>query len=298
MWNRGIVVAWVWLIAAAFLTGCVTFPTEDARTFAGAFQEARHAGDALLDKVSPIAVEIEERAGIRSPAVVCREDFTGTPKCFALPTVGGGRLEPRDIAVRRIALDLITAYNEVLLDLAEGKSAAEVRTRLAGLAELASSALGLLGVANPAVAALPALQGPFLDLVTRFERARVNVVARQAVVRGRQPIKGILAGLRQDAPILYEIYRADRLKDAVDARARGDATEANAIVEDIKQFHASIAAYVALLDSTSEALEALAEAAEAGGQLSVANLRTTIQEAIEIRERSNAFWTAIRQVRG
>lgn len=297
MWSRR--VAWV---AAAFLfglalIGCAAIPTAELRDYAAAFQESRAAGYILLDKISPI---IAKRQQGTKQAAACPKDRTGTPRCFNPKLVGpsGRPPEPTVIIVRRAALDLVAVYNSVLVDLAEGKSEAEVQSRVGEVVDFASEMIGLIGVGGAGLPVLVGtLRGPLLALIGRIEQQRAVLATRQAVLEGRETVKAILSALAAETPTYYELYRAQRLQDIVPLRTSGNQAGQQAILDDINAYYASLTSYVLILQKTSKALDTLAAAVERGGQPTPENIREVIKEAIELRQEAKTFWETVRKAR-
>jgi hypothetical protein len=294
--QRILLALFVFVVGAA-LAACVSVPKQEVQSYADAFQQANLAGDALLDKISPIIAEIEIRHNLAVPNTDCAKDKRGMPACFNLAAVrnSGQPTDPPSILVRRVALKLISEYNGALVDLATGKSADAVQSRIGEVAKLARGALALVSVNPVLAAALPGLASQFGALAARFEQLRANGLVRQAVADGRAPVQKLLAALAADAPDLYELYHRRRLDDYADATIAGGT---QAIVADVNNFYDSVAAYVQLLDKTSSTLDVLAEAAARGGTPSIENIQAAIQAATEIKGQAQTFWSAIRKVRG
>lgn len=296
MWRRRVaLVAFVFFSALA-LFGCASFPAEDLKTYAAAFQETRAAGYILLDKVSPIVAEAERLRGTSTDS--CILDRSRTPRCFDPRQVraGGGRAEPKSITIRRVALDLIAGYNSVLVDLAEGKSEAAVRSQVGDLADLAGDFVSLFGIGGALPALIPVLKPQVIKFAELFEHARITAVARSSIVENQDVIKSLIGALEHDTVNLYSFYRLQRLREwnqVID----NDRQAAQAIIEDINAFHVSLFAYVALLRKTSTALDTLVAAAIAGQAPTTQNLREVIKEATEIRGEAKTFWDTIRKVR-
>lgn len=290
------------LVAAAFfsalaLIGCAGLPTEDLRAYASAFQETRAAGYILLDKISPIIAKSKQGA---KPALSCQNDSLGAPRCFSPALVGpsGRPPEPTVIIVRRAALDLVALYNSILVDLAEGKSEAEVQARLGEVFDLTNEMIGLIGVGGPELPMLAgALRGPLLALVGRLEHIRAAQVSRQAVIEGRDTVKSILVNLARETPKYYELYRRQRRDDIAPLIAAGNKAAQQAIIDDINAYHASLTSYVVLIYKTTKALETLAIAADRAGQPTPQNIRDVIKEAVELRLEAKKFWETVRKAR-
>ncbi len=284
-------------VLALWLNACASFPAEEFRRYSEAFQEARAAGDILLDKISPIVTKVASK-GKRSPRNNCGLTRAGYPRCFDPTAALTGRDTREDVSIRtrRLALRAIATYNSILLDMAEGKSVEAVQTRVNELSDFTGALVSLAGVAGP----LPALLGPATELVrdfaSRLERARAGELVRLAILEGRPTIKSILAQLSKDTPKMYEIYRLQKFKELARAKAQQNRDEEAAVLEDMNSYHDSLGAYVVLLDKTSDAVDTLAAAAEQRAT-SIADLTQVVRDAAELRARSQDFWEKVRIAR-
>ncbi|WP_298812353.1 hypothetical protein [uncultured Roseibium sp.] len=301
----------LWATLFLLLTGCAGIPVETLTTYADAFAQARDAGDLLLDEISPIVSAKTSTAGDAR----CGTSRLGYPLCFDPDTArsqDNARInEDPSIVARRDALEAITLYNNMLVDIAEGKRSEEFGNRIDELVRLANSVAAIGVVPSGGMSALiPPSASYAKDLANRLGQARANATVRQSILRSKDDIQELIQALADDTTPIYNIFRKAREIDLFNIRAdrriaelSGDTKAVaaankrfSAISLSIKRFHESLTAYVNLLDQTSEALDVLVAAAETP-QLTVANLTEVAVEAEEIRRRSNAFWVSIRKVR-
>lgn len=289
---------------------CVGTPVESLKVYATAFQQARNAGDLLLDEISPIVSSVAGSASSN-----CGRSPLGYPLCFepalALVPLGSRTNEDASVKARRDALLAVSVYNSMLVDLAEGKSVAAVEARIDEFSGLANALSVVGGVAG---AGLPALIGPgtvfVKDFARRFDTARANGAVRQAILGSKDDIKQLLAALAADTPNMYQVFLKARERDLVainhdrnSARLSGNAEgqsragqRYDATLASIGKFHESLGSYVQLLDRTSNALDSLVAAAnETTGTVSSAT--ALIREAAEIQAKADEFWNKIREVR-
>ncbi|WP_417686386.1 hypothetical protein [Roseibium sp.] len=304
--------SFVMVCALALLTvaGCAGVPVETLRAYSDAFQQARSAGDLLLDEISPIV----SSAGTGT-AKTCGTSRLGYPQCFdpavALGDDGTRRNEDPSIRARRDALAVVTLYNSLLVDLAEGKSAAQFNERLDELVTLVNAVAAIGVVPSGGLTALVPPSATFAkDMYGRLSRARANAAVRQAILDSKTDVQEMLDALLEDTPNIYKVFLRARERDLIvanheanaarlneDATARAAALKrVDAIRQSISDFHDSLTAYAQLLNSTSKALDTLVAAA--GQQPGTVESLTRIAiEAAEIREKSDAFWAEIRDVR-
>lgn len=279
-----------------------SIPVDELRLYAESFQETRAAGHILLDKIQPIiaAVPLPSTAdGGSTEASECSVDRHGAPSCFAphLVLAEARASDPPSIAVRRTALDLIAAYNGILIDLSSGREPREMRSRFDEVGQFANTILTLTGVAG---GGLPALLPPVLASLRRVtDRARdtrTTALTRQEILENRDTVKALLLHLQQDVPKLYEIYRLKRLDDRREALTAKNEALAESVSNDLRQFHASLRIYFVLLGRSGDALDTLALAASKPAAAKPQNLTWALGEALNLRREAGAFWEAIRKV--
>jgi hypothetical protein len=274
-------------------------PIEDLRLYADAFHETRAAGHILLDKIAAIIATVPLTTATEQPeGTDCSVDRHGAPRCFdpRLAVVEARSWDPPSIAARRAALELIAAYNGMLIDLANGRDPRELQSRLGEVAELAGTILGLAGAPAGLPALVPVVATGLNRLVERVGAARTAAVTRQEILDNRDTIKALLAQLKEDVPKLYEIYRVKRLDDRREALSQNNAELAEAASSDLRQFHASLAAYFVLIGKTSDALDMLALAAADTAPDSPHGGSGFVRGALDLRRDAKAFWDSIRRV--
>jgi hypothetical protein len=280
------------------LLGAGPVPVEELRLYAEGFAETRAAGHILLDKVAPIVAGVPTAQGEQADQGDCSVDRHGAPKCFdpRLAFTEARSTDPTSIAVRRAALDLIATYNGMLIELANGREPHELGSRLGEVAELAGTILVLTGGAAGLPALVPPVAAGLNKLVERLGSARTAAVTRQEIVENRDTIKALLAQLKEDTPKLYEIYRLKRLDDRREALAENKVELAEAVSNDLRQFHAGLAAYFVLIGRTSEALDTLALAATGPATENPRSSGSALRDALDLRRDAKAFWDNIRKV--
>ena len=194
------------LASFAFLVsaGCASIPQTEFNTYRDAFDQARTAGQEVLLDVSVAEAECIQRAlCAEKNASQDGKPSTATPK-VALPyqrtyqsisiAASGENIA---ISERIRAFEVISRYNQILTDLAEGKSVAQVSKSANVLVEALTSIVGLT----------PALGNLFSNLAVAFEKARSREEFVRAIRAGEKPISNIFAFLAADIPSYYEIRR-------------------------------------------------------------------------------------------
>jgi hypothetical protein len=149
-----------------------------------------------------------------------------------------------------------------------------------------------------AAAGLPALVPPVVaglnKLTERLGTGRAAAVTRQEILDNRHTIKALLAQLKEDTPKLYEIYRLRRLDDRREALSQNRTELAEAASNDLRQFHASVAAYFVLIGRTAEALDTLAVSDSAAHNPH--SSRGIFRGGLDLRRDAKVFWDRIRRV--
>ena len=283
-------------IATLLLMACAqTVPPEQVRLYAETAAKTRDAGGVILDRIAPIIAN----PGQDGQADCGPDPNTGIPRCFdqRLVTASvGPRSEPPAVAINRLALDLMAAYAAVLADLAEGKSAADVRAGVGVAADVAGALLTVTGAAAPVGIAVAALRPKLQDLAGQLEAARVGQIVRQTLIADREIIKALLKALEDETPRIYDIYRLKRELDLLAAARVKDRAAADAVLADIKNFYAALEAYVRLLRASSAALDVLARDAQQTVPPNSQAVQASLKQAIDARAESQMLWNTVRQL--
>jgi uncharacterized phage infection (PIP) family protein YhgE len=147
-----------------------------------------------------------------------------------------------------------------------------------------------------APALVPPVTAGLNKLADRLGSARAAATTRQEIVDNRDTIKALLTQLKEDIPKLYEIYRLKRLDDRRESLSQNNVEMAEAVSNDVRQFHAGLAAYFVLIGRTSEALDTLATAVTGPTANNPESSGSTFRGALELRRDAKSFWDNIRKV--
>lgn len=194
----------VWAVVLLGLTACAQVPVEDFADYSRAFAEVRASGDLLLDDVSEafaFAARHNAPAALPEPGPLPgRFD----PAAFLVGDAGAAA-DPPEVAARRAALATVTAYNDALLMLAEGRSAADAAASVGRLGDQASRLSAMIGVGtNPLVGiAVGGLQ----EAVRIAESLRAQEAFKTALLAGSDDVHGILKALIADTPAMYDVVK-------------------------------------------------------------------------------------------
>jgi hypothetical protein len=288
-------------LASALFAACAGPPVESYRPFATAARDARTGGHLIYDRVAPFIPAPAAPASTARAATNCVYASLEVDCAFdpaALATTGAAQAGPPELAVRRVLLDMVTAYAVLLAELAEGSGTARAEAGRDELAELARTAAALAVLIPPAAAIAPVL-GAARPLIERLEQARAQAARRATLVADRPVVQSVLRGLGDDTAVLYRIYGIGRYRAFNRAQAaatsREDAQARKAAAKaDIEQYRAALAAYVRTLQAMSSALDVLAASAEAGGRPNRATLAKGVDQAVSLSVEARRLLDAAR----
>jgi hypothetical protein len=191
--SRPVIASIALAVAAA---GCTTVPTKEFASYKDAFAQARAAGEEVLLDYGAASNQHEAMVAESASPQIRQRVATFDASSASRPTAADA------VAVRMQAWDVVARYNDLLTDLAEGKSANE----LAGAVDGLSSSLAAFPIASVALSAtqvsgyLAPLKPLALEAVR--EKSRRDFVA--AVGKGGDLINGtFLKLLRDDTKDFY-----------------------------------------------------------------------------------------------
>jgi len=188
----------------AFVTGCTTLPTAQLVAYTDSFTEVQTAGNAIYDELVEVWPESDR------PQQTCGLNDAGFKPCIdanaLLNPSPWDPTEPEDIIIRRAALDVIGTYNQLLLDIAEGRPTGIITARLNELS-------GLAGALAPLLPGLGSEVVPIVDQITKITKAVENLQsqgqAARSLTSAKPDIDELMAFLIEDAPAVYTVYLTD-----------------------------------------------------------------------------------------
>lgn len=191
------VTAGVMSLAVIFGYGCANVPQKEYAAYVQAFDETRNASEQLildLDAAQKIAARI--KAGRNPPAT----RVTPFPTKVNLEAFGSPSLDPID--ARRKALEAVSRFNTVLVDLAAGKKPEEIKSNVDSLIDGLNGVAGLLGSTLP----IPGIaSGLITTVVDQLQQAQNRMQFVAALKSAAPIIDAILDLFRKDAQDAYEI---------------------------------------------------------------------------------------------
>lgn len=271
------------------LPGCTTkIQPEDLKSLNTSFIEVQRAGDLLYDETAKV-IASRAKQGIDA----CASDAAGVPTCFNPSTIRGGRNEDPSVAIRRLALQLLTQYSLALVELSEGKSTDELKS---SVSDIAAAASGIVSIAGTTTGVLPAVfGGPVIsslsDLAGDLERARSGETIRHSLIEQRDTVAQLIDALIADTPQMYKIYYLSQQLTVLKASG----AEITALRQNTNAYHDSLAAYVALLRQARVTHARLAMVAATPSN-TPADFRVMVEEAAKVRAKADTFWDAVRKL--
>lgn len=284
------------------VSGCTNIPDEEISLYRKHFAEAHLTGNRLLSEISPFVSLVAKKEGGRS-LKDCGLNEHGYPKCFdpRLALQAQSVEEHWSITTRRVALSAVQIYNDLLLDLAEGKQVDRAGQRVRDLSEFVNVLSTGLGIGGPLPGLAAAVGGPALDEFLGAIRAAASAAAlRRALVLGAPTVRKLLEALSADTPHMYRIYVAGKDLEFTKRRIQAARNKIRLtrveLAAENRKFHQDLTNYVRVLDATANALTAL-QAAATTQRLTVAEMTGVIREAANIRIAAETFWKEIDSAR-
>jgi len=201
------------LLCIAF-AGCASVPQQELSVYQRAFDQAADASrQVLLDYQAAVREQRSREAERWREKASAGNDSGQAPGLFPAtfsPRAAEVDVDAEDIDVRLRAVDTVQHYNQLLVDLAEGKSANET----------AATVKSLLGAIPGVGAAVPGLDELAASLVSVAGKARAHQDFVKIVKAGEQPVAKILDFLAQDAGSYYKLRFALASSDQDEIRDR------------------------------------------------------------------------------
>lgn len=195
-------------VLASALAGCTQLPVTEFNSYREAFTSARTSGEKILldyDATKPKRAAVEKAAAAAKAAGVVKAPAVRAGRPVWTAVAATKDAEGADaIEVRLAAWKIVADYNEALLALVEGKSAAELSGALGDLAsglqsfpwaslgdKVAKMAGSVGGIAGPAVQVVT-------DLAVEFRREQDRQMFLKAVAEASPLIDGFITLLHDD----------------------------------------------------------------------------------------------------
>ncbi|MCW8085275.1 hypothetical protein [Sabulicella glaciei] len=269
------------------------------RNYAEAFGRAHRASGDLLDEFA-----IAERRLGREEGRAARARALGVDPIFdpARAVYFASDARPPMASATRRALDVVVAYNEGLLALAEGRALSELRGEAARLgSELL--ALGSVVAGGPVLAGLPAILPLLSTAADRAQQAASRATFREEFLKGFPTVDRILSELRAGAPTMFVVLTTPGVDRLRRARLDGaDLADRAAVVARHEAYRTALSDWVVLLDEARLAMGAVKTALETAsnvpGTPGIASAADMAGRAALLRDLSAAVRAALLRARG
>ncbi|HTP97326.1 MAG TPA: hypothetical protein VMK05_15850 [Burkholderiales bacterium] len=166
-----------------------------------AFAQVGEASEAVLLDYDQTLKQSKAFLAGRQPA--SGEDPLPYPLTWKDVLVNQAAGAPDDIETRRLALSVVAQYNDVLTQLAEGKSAAQIKTGASGL--VTSLGKFVAAATGSAIPGLGAIGGLVSTLAEQLEKARLREEFIAALRNGAPVVDKILDALIDDIGSHYDL---------------------------------------------------------------------------------------------
>jgi hypothetical protein len=226
-------------------------PVAEMRAFGSAFQQLHAASDSLLAELAVAERRLGQttpRTGVARPLGI---DETFDPDRAATFATDG---EPDLTRAYRGALQVIGAYTEGMIALAEGRPVEELRGAAGRLGREVFAVAAILGGAAALPALVPAL--PVLSRVAEEAGAAATRAAFQEhFLRGFPVVDGLLVEMRAGTAQVFPILARQTAIALRDARLAGASAAARApLVARHEAYRTALSDWVLLLDEARVAL--------------------------------------------
>jgi hypothetical protein len=244
-------------IVASVLASCVAVPVDEAKSFVAAVAATKTASDALCDQLDVAEKQIQvrriERQTINSFAV---------QNAYYYATVG----EPPKTREFRNAIQIISSYAALLLNLVQGASVDSNRAEIISIIQNVASLAGVSGI-GPAAQNLTPLLNQLLLVQSQAE-------ARDLVISGAPKVANLIIALKNATPAMFELLLAN-------AEPATPTT--------VRSFKTALGNYVVTLDDLQKSFERLLDAYQRPSN------GATLAGLAELTGKLNADALAVRQ---
>lgn len=247
------------VVACLLIPACAVVPQERFAAFVESVGATGEAGRRIYTELDIAVATAQGRTA--APGLRCPGE---RPTCFEpddhLPRPA--RATTPEIEARILAIDLVSAYTDALFAMTSGATQAALGEKIDRYATAVNGTGRLLGGDRLAIATdvLGSVAiGAIRNLATTIEGLRAGQAASDALIAGAPLIDQIIAALIEDTPAAFDLYSGSQ--GVIAARASG--ADRVAAIENIRAYHASLAAFVVLLAGMEDNHDALIAAIEA-----------------------------------
>ncbi len=178
-------------------SGCATVPQKELDSYIQAFNETREASEQLILDLDAANKHAEKIKIGRNPPAINVSPF---PTKVGLEAFGSTSLDVID--ARRKALEVVSRFNTVLVQLASGKKPEEVKSSIDALIDGLNGVAGLLDTTLPITGVA---SGLITTVIDQLQKAHNRMQFEAAMEKGAPIIDATLELFRRDAEDIYEI---------------------------------------------------------------------------------------------
>jgi len=215
-WARNAAIAkalFLVVLVAGVLSGCAEIPQQQFQVYLSAFGKARGAAEEVLADYSAAEKQLAELEAKVTPTP---ENSLPYPIRYEPATGEQGQLDA--VAVRFLALEAVSNYNDALAQLASGQSVDAAQSSIGKFAGVVGQIAVLGGASLPNIC--PAIQA-LQTLVGVIEKARLAGEFRKAVRDGAPVVAQIFDVLREDTRDHYGLRFALANREHILLEAQG-----------------------------------------------------------------------------
>jgi hypothetical protein len=249
----------LFLALGVIVAACSSIPAAETKKFSDAVKAVSSASTPLFDNLTIAERELgKNRARRRNPTTriggsVVLTSYT-VSDAYYFATIG----ESPSVLIFKRSFDTIQAYCDLLVALADNKSADETQAQLTGLATAAAALAGAVGLAaasgGAALAVLPQVVGELQIPIAQALAAKNAAEARRLVVEGAPLFRNLISTLRSAAPSMFGTLTQRALRSV---SSTGQSPTAAA---DAEAAATQVANYIVLLDQLQLAFDVMLEA--------------------------------------
>jgi hypothetical protein len=170
------------------LASCATAPVDEVKSFVSAVAAVKTASDALCDQLD-VAERKTHIAQIEQHTI---HTFT-VDSAYYYSTIG----EPPNTREFRNAIQIVSSYATILLNLIQGTSVDASRSEIISIVQNIATLAGVSGVGPAAQALTP--------LINQLLLAQSQAEARQLVIAGAPKIANLILALKNATPAMFQL---------------------------------------------------------------------------------------------
>ncbi len=189
--------------------GCATVPEREFKTYNDAFVETKNVTELLLLEYDAAKRSEDKLKAEKKPAHTSNSPYPPSVT-ITFESENGSAID--HVGARREALEVLSAFNALLMSLAEGKKPEEIKSSVDSLIEGLNNVANLIG-ANLPIPYVGEIGSLISTVVAKLQEAQNRQQFVEALRQAEPIISGILRLFARDAEDIYRIraIQTDRL---------------------------------------------------------------------------------------